>query len=82
MFADSGADAPAGMGTTSPQEVSAAVVEAIEKDRGEITVAPFSQARLAKFAGHHPEFAGRLSGKAAAKAGDEVARGHKAAGKQ
>jgi short-subunit dehydrogenase len=82
MFADAGVAAPAGMGTTSPQHVSAAVVEAIEKDRGEITVAPFRQARLAKFAGNHPEFAGRVSGKAAAKAGDEVARGHNEAGKQ
>ena len=51
------------------------MVEAIEKDRGEITVAPFHQVRLAKFAGHHPEFAGRVSGKAAVKAADEVARG-------
>jgi len=75
MFADSKASPPAGMGTASPEEVGAAVVEAIEKDRGEITVAPFRQVRLAKFAGRHPELAGRLSNKAAVKAGDEVARG-------
>jgi short-subunit dehydrogenase len=75
MFADSGAKAPAGMGTTTPEKVSAAVVEAIEKNRGEITVAPFHQVRLAKFAGSHPELAGRLSGKAAIKAASEVARG-------
>jgi short-subunit dehydrogenase len=75
MFADSKADAPAGMGTTTPERVSAAVVDAIEKDRGEIAVAPFRQVRLAKFAGSHPEFAGRVSGKAATKAADVVARG-------
>lgn len=75
MFADSGADAPAGMGTTTPQKVSAAVIEAIEKDRGEIAVAPFHQVRLAKFAGNHPEFSGRVSGKAATKAAAEVAKG-------
>lgn len=75
MFADSKASAPAGMGTASPEEVGAAVVEAIEKDRGEITVAPRRQVALAKFAGRHPELAGRLSNKAAVKAGDEVARG-------
>jgi len=75
MFADSGASAPAGIGTTTPQNVSAAVVDAIEKDRGEVTVAPFVQVRLAKFAGNHPELAGRVSGKAAVKAADEVARG-------
>lgn len=75
MFADSGAKAPAGLGTTTPQKVSAAVVDAIEKNRGEITVAPFHQVRLSKFAGSHPELAGRISGKAAKKAADEVARG-------
>ena len=75
MFADSKASAPAGMGTASPEEVGAAVVEAIEKDRGEITVAPWRQVQAAKFAGRHPELAGRVSGKAAIKAGDEVARG-------
>lgn len=75
MFADSGAKAPAGLGTTTPQKVSGAVVEAIEKNRGEVTVAPFHQVRLAKFAGSHPELAGRLSGKAATQAADEVARG-------
>ena len=75
MFADSGAKAPAGLGTTTPQKVSAAVVDAIERNRGEVTVAPFHQVRLSKFAGSHPELAGRISGKAAVKAADEVARG-------
>lgn len=75
MFADSGANAPAGLGTTTPQKVAAAVVDAIENNRGEITVAPFHQVRLSKFAGSHPELAGRISGKAAKKAADEVARG-------
>ena len=75
MFADSGAQAPTGMGTATPEQVSAAVVEAIEKDRGETNVAPLRQAQAAKFAGRHPELAGRLSNKAAVKAGDEVARG-------
>jgi len=75
MFADSGAQTPTGMGTATPEQVSAAVVEAIEKDRGEASVAPFRQVQAAKFAGRHPELAGRLSNKAAVKAGDEVARG-------
>lgn len=75
MFADSKAQAPTGLGTASPQQVGAAVIEAIEKDRGEITVAPFTQVRLAKFAGRYPELAGRLAGRAAVRAGDEVARG-------
>ncbi len=75
MFADSKASTPTGMGTASPQQVGAAVVEAIEKDRGEVAVAPFRQVQLAKFAGRHPELSGRLSNKAAVKAGEEVARG-------
>jgi short-subunit dehydrogenase len=40
MFADSGATLPKGVGTSSPEEVAAAVVRAIEHNRGEITVAP------------------------------------------
>ena len=75
MFADSKASTPPGMGTASPQQVGEAVVEAIEKNRGEITVAPFRQVQAAKFAGRHPELSGRLSNRAAVKAGDEVARG-------
>lgn len=75
MFADSKAKAPTGMGTTTPGRVAEAVVSAIKNDRGETNVAPFHQVQLAKFAGRHPELAGRLSGKAAIKAGDEVASG-------
>jgi short-subunit dehydrogenase len=40
MFADSGVKLPPGIGTSSPEEVAAAVVRAIERNRGEITVAP------------------------------------------
>ncbi len=75
MFADSKAATPTGMGTATPEQVGAAVVEAIEKDRGEIAVAPWRQVQAAKFGGRHPELSGRLTNKAAIKAGDEVARG-------
>ncbi len=47
MFADSGASAPAGMGTTTPDQVADAVVKAIEGDRLEITVAPALQRTMA-----------------------------------
>lgn len=40
MFADTAAVLPKGVGTNTPEEVAAAVVRAIEKDRGEIDVAP------------------------------------------
>ena len=40
MFADSGARLPPGVGTVTPEEVADAVVRAIERNRGEIDVAP------------------------------------------
>ncbi|MGH7804298.1 MAG: SDR family NAD(P)-dependent oxidoreductase [Candidatus Binatia bacterium] len=40
MFADAKVELPAGVRTSSPEEVAAAVVRAIEEDVGEITVAP------------------------------------------
>ena len=74
LFADAGASS-SGLGTSSPGEVGDAVVEAVEHDRGEITVAPWRQVRAAKFAGRFPELAGRISNTAAVKSGDEHARG-------
>ena len=75
MFADSGADAPPGLGTGTPQQVAAAVVTAIERDRGEITVAPLRQRVLSRIAVNAPELSGRVAGRAAAKVADEIARG-------
>jgi len=75
MFADSGAKPPRGLGTTTPERVGAAVVEAIERDRAEIDVAPLLQRRLAGFAHWRPHLAARLSSAGAAKVGDRVARG-------
>ena len=40
MFADSGAQLPKGVGTSTPEQVAAAVLRAIEQDRAEIDVAP------------------------------------------
>jgi short-subunit dehydrogenase len=40
MFAESGAKLPPGVGTSTPDEVADAVVRAIERNRGEIDVAP------------------------------------------
>ena len=55
MFADSGRKAPAGDGIGDAEQVGAAVVEAIERDRGEITVAPLRARVLSRFAMHAPE---------------------------
>lgn len=40
MWADTGLPTPTGIGTRSPAEMGAAVVRAIENNRGEVTVAP------------------------------------------
>ena len=40
MFAESGTKLPAVVGTSTPEEVAAAVVRAIERDRAEVDVAP------------------------------------------
>jgi short-subunit dehydrogenase len=75
MFADSGAKPPPGLGTGSPEQVAAAVVKAIEHDRGEITVAPLRQRALSRIAINAPELSGRVAGRAAAKVADEIAAG-------
>ena len=61
MFADSGAKMPRAMGTSSPEEVAAGVVRAIERDRAEVEVAPRIQRVLANFAARRPEMAGKLA---------------------
>ena len=45
MFADSGAKPPPGIGTSTPEEVAAGVVKAIERNKVEIAVAPVQPAR-------------------------------------
>ena len=42
MFADTGARLPFGVGTVSPEQVAAAVVKAVRRDRAEIDVAPLA----------------------------------------
>jgi short-subunit dehydrogenase len=75
MFADSGAAAPTLMGTGTPEQVGAAVVRAVERDRSEVTVAPLRQRALSRFAINAPELSGRLAGDMAARVADEIARG-------
>ena len=58
-----------------PGRVGAAVVDAIERGRAEIDVAPLVQRRLTGFAHWRPHLAARLSSAGAAKVGDRVARG-------
>lgn len=60
MFHDTGSEAPAVLGTTTPEKVAKAVSRAIRKDRSEITVAPIRQRVAAEIGYRHPEWAGRI----------------------
>jgi len=60
MFHDSGARLPGYVGTKTPEDVAAAVVSAIERDRSEVDVAPLPMRLGATFAGFAPEVAARV----------------------
>jgi short-subunit dehydrogenase len=75
MFADANAAAPALTGTSSPAEVGAGVVRAIERDRAEVSVAPLRARALSAIAANAPELAGRVAGGTATKVADKIASG-------
>lgn len=54
MFADSGVKLPSGVGTKTPENVAAAVIAGIEKNRTEIDVAPLAVRATGKLAGLAP----------------------------
>lgn len=78
MYADSGAKLPRGVGTSSPREVSDAVVKAITQNKGEIVVAPAPMRLGAVLAGIAPGAAAAV----ARKSGGEAVSGEFAAGQQ
>ncbi len=61
MFADANVPLPRGVGTRSPEQVAAAVVRAIERDEGEIDVAPRGLRLGATFAGLAPELSAAVT---------------------
>ncbi len=61
MYADTGIKLPPGVGTRSPEDVAAAVIRAIERNRAEIDVAPASIRAGASFAGLAPQIAAAVS---------------------
>jgi short-subunit dehydrogenase len=75
MFADSGAAGHPLIGAGKPEQVASAVVEAIERDRGEITVAPLRQRLLSRIALNAPELSGKVAGDTATRVADEIAAG-------
>ncbi len=61
MFAEAGVKLPTGVGTKTPEDVANAVVKAIERNRGEIDVAPLSLRAGTAFAGIAPELAATVA---------------------
>ena len=61
MFADADVKLPLGVGTRPPEAVASAVVNAIERNRGEIDVAPLQLRAGTLFAGLAPELAGAVA---------------------
>jgi short-subunit dehydrogenase len=60
MFADAGVELPPGVGTKSPEDVAESVVSAIEKNRGEVDVAPLPLRAGTLLAGVAPELAATM----------------------
>ncbi len=80
MFARSGVVLPKGVGTRSPEEVSSAVVQAIEHDQGEVDVAPAGLRAGALVAGVAPAVSATLQRwLGAGKIADDIARGQRGA---
>ena len=63
MFADSGAQLPPGVGTSTPEAVAAGVVRAIERNRAEVDVAPLPLRAGARFAALAPELTAGVQAK-------------------
>jgi short-subunit dehydrogenase len=70
MFHDSGAKLPKGVGTSTPEQVAAAVVRAITADKGEIDVAPVGMRAGTAFAQIAPEISAKVAKRLG---GDKVA---------
>ena len=61
MFAESGTELPSFVGTSTPEQVAEGTLRAIEKDRGEVDVAPAALRAGAAFAGLAPGLAASLN---------------------
>lgn len=61
MFADTGLDLPRGVGTRSPDDVAAAVIKVIERNRAELDVAPAPLRLAASFGSIAPQLAAAAS---------------------
>jgi short-subunit dehydrogenase len=78
MFHDSGARLPGFVGTSSPEQVADAIADAIERDRGEVDVAPLGMRAGTRLA----EAAPGLSARATRLLGSDQVAGDVAAGQR
>jgi short-subunit dehydrogenase len=78
MFADASVELPSGVGTATPEDVARATVQAIERNRAEVDVAPLPMRVGAAFAGIAPELSARVALKlGAAKISEEIHAGQR-----
>jgi len=63
MFADSGAALPPGVGTSTPEQVADGIIRAIERNRGEVDVAPLAMKAGARLGGLAPELTASVQGR-------------------
>lgn len=78
MFADTGVQLPAGVGTSSPAQVAAGVVRAITRDRGEIDVAPVGVKASGVLNGLFPGLPARIAARVdGGRVGSEMAAAQK-----
>jgi short-subunit dehydrogenase len=75
MFAESGVTLPKGVGSSTPEQVAAGVIRAIEHDKGELDVAPASMRLGAKVALVAPQLAANMSRRSAVKVSGALAEG-------
>lgn len=79
MFADTGVELPAGVGTSSPEEVAAGLVRAITRNRGEVDVAPVGVRATGVLNGLFPGLPGRIAAKVdGGRTGSEMAEAQRA----
>jgi short-subunit dehydrogenase len=71
MFADAEVKLPPGVGTKTPEDVADAVVKAIERNKGEVDVAPLPFRATTLFASLAPELAAHVTRRIG---GEEIAR--------
>jgi uncharacterized protein len=75
MFAEADVKLPKGVGTVTAEEVAEAVVTGIERDKGEIDVAPLGLRAGALVAAVSPALSARVQRRGGAELSDAIARG-------